>query len=152
MSEQFLVYILATNYTRPACEPISVKYIISGVIPKFLGGRDDKLGTVQDLWRCATHYKASYPNYALGSFCIVYISLQTFAIPGPIVLSILSGALYPFLSAQILVAFCATTGASLCFFLSYVLGKGVLHRLIPTMLDRFTEKVRCNSFLKMRLR
>lgn len=120
---------------------ISVGYMIKGVLPKVLGGRNDKLGTVKQLWQCATQYKQKNPNTTVAAFSIVYIALQTFAIPGPIVLSILSGALYPFVNAQVLVAACATTGASLCFMLSYFFGRGVLHRLMPEMLDKFQKKV-----------
>jgi membrane protein YqaA with SNARE-associated domain len=118
-----------------------VSYVINGVLPKWLNGRDDKMGTVQGLWQCASQYREHHAGFVLSSFCIVYIALQTFAIPGPIVLSILSGAMYPFLQAQLLVAFCATTGASLCFMLSYFLGRGVFSRLLAGMIGRFKEKV-----------
>jgi hypothetical protein len=128
-----------------ACEPISLKYMISGVLPTWLNGRNDKMGTVKGLWACASQYKEQHPGYVLASFCIVYISLQTFAIPGPIVLSILSGAIYPFWQAQALVAFCATTGASLCFMLSYFLGRGVFNRLFSRMITTFKDKVRLRS-------
>jgi membrane protein YqaA with SNARE-associated domain len=123
------------------CEKISVQYIIQGVLPTWMNGRNDKMGTVKGLWKCANRYKDQNPSFVLSSFALVYITLQTFAIPGPIVLSILSGAMYPFLQAQALVAFCATTGASLCFMLSYFLGRGVFNRLFATMIARFKEKV-----------
>ncbi|KAJ0401220.1 hypothetical protein ATCC90586_010173 [Pythium insidiosum] len=97
------------------CEAISISYVISGVLPTWMNGRNDKMGTVKGLWACAEQYKQHHPGFVLASFCVVYIVLQTFAIPGPIVLSILSGAMYPFWHAQALVAFCATTGASLEF-------------------------------------
>lgn len=116
--------------------------MIKGVLPTWLHGRNDKIGTVRSLWSCTNQYKEEHPVFVLLSFCIVYITLQTFAIPGPIVLSILSGAMYPFLKAQILVAFCATTGASCCFILSYLFGKDLFQRLCPSMIDRFEQKVR----------
>ncbi|KAG7387975.1 Transmembrane protein 41B [Phytophthora boehmeriae] len=129
----------------PECEPISVSYVIRGVLPTWLNGRNDKMGTVQGLWQCASQYREHHSAFVLSSFCIVYITLQTFAIPGPIVLSILSGAMYPFLQAQLLVAFCATTGASLCFMLSYFLGRGVFSRLLAGMIGRFKEKIAQNQ-------
>lgn len=107
-----------------------------------MNGRDDKMGTVQGLWRCASKYKEHNPGFVLASFCIVYITLQAFAIPGPIVLSILSGAIYPFMEAQLLVAFCATTGASLCFLMSYCLGRGLFNRMFASMIGQFKQKVR----------
>lgn len=135
------------------CEPISLTYVITGVLPTWMNGRNDKMGTVQGLWECANKYKEHHPGFVVVSFCLVYISLQTFAIPGPIVLSILSGAMYPFLEAQVLVAFCATTGASLCFALSYFLGRGIFNRLFSSMIARFKEKVRlgCNCVLHVSL-
>lgn len=64
-------------------------------------------------------------NYweVLSAFCFLYIFLQTFAIPGPIFLSILSGALFGGVEGFFLVCFCATSGASMCYGLSSVLGK-----------------------------
>ncbi|KAI9912983.1 hypothetical protein PsorP6_006625 [Peronosclerospora sorghi] len=129
----------------PECAPISVSYVIQGVLPKWLNGRNDKMGTVQGLWECALQYQEHHSVFVLSSFCIVYIALQTFAIPGPIVLSILSGAMYPFVQAQLLVAFCATSGASLCFLLSKVLGHGVFNRVLAGMIGRFKEKIANNQ-------
>lgn len=119
--------------------------MISGVLPTWLNGRNDKLGTVQGLWACANQYKAQHPSFVLASFCVVYITLQTFAIPGPIVLSILSGAMYPLWQAQLLVSFCATTGASLCFALSYFLGRGIFQRVFASMLATFKTKIAQNQ-------
>ena len=94
------------------------------------------------MWQCADAYRVQYPYFVLSAFCIVYITLQTLAIPGPIVLSVLSGALYDPIPAQLLVAFCATTGASLCFTISYFLGNDIVHVLLPSMITRFRKKVR----------
>lgn len=55
-------------------------------------------------------------------------SLQTFAIPGSISLSVLSGFLYPFPFALVLVCFCSATGASLCYLLSSLLGKRLVEK------------------------
>lgn len=145
----FLIVSLTPSQWKCAhsseCEDISVAYVINGVLPTWMNGRNDKMGTVQGLWQCAGKYKEHHPGFVLSSFCIVYIALQAFAIPGPIVLSILSGAMYPFLEAQLLVAFCATTGASLCFFMSYCLGRGLFNRLFAGMITRFKDKV-CKGF------
>ncbi|EEY63582.1 SNARE associated Golgi protein, putative [Phytophthora infestans T30-4] len=142
------IYVLFQNAPEAEfseCEAISVSYVIRGVLPTWLNGRNDKMGTVQGLWQCASQYREHHAAFVLSSFCIVYIALQTFAIPGPIVLSILSGAMYPFVQAQILVAFCATTGASLCFMLSYFLGRGVFNKVLAGMIGRFKEKIAQNQ-------
>ena len=64
-------------------------------LPAFLGGTGDVFGTTRDVWHCAEAYRAGHPAFVLAAFVSVYVVLQAFAIPGPIVLSILSGALYP---------------------------------------------------------
>ncbi|RQM25265.1 hypothetical protein B5M09_006443 [Aphanomyces astaci] len=136
----------------PACQGMSLSFMIQGVLPKFVGGRDDKLGTVTALWKCASLYQEQHSNFVVSSFALVYVSLQTFAIPGPLILSILSGALYPFFYANLLVAVCATTGASLCFLLSHYLGRNLALRLLPDMLASFKAKIadnRSNLFYYM---
>jgi hypothetical protein len=125
-----------------SCQGMSVSFLIQGVLPTFLGGRNDKIGTVTALWQCARVYKEVHSYYVLLSFILVYVTLQTFAIPGPIILSILSGALYPFLEANVLVALCATCGASLCFCLSSLLGRSLVQRFFPKMIANFKDKVR----------
>lgn len=59
---------------------------------------------------------------------IDYCRLQTFAIPGPIFLSILSGALFGGVQGFLLVGLCATSGACLCYTMSLVLGKKLVRR------------------------
>ena len=124
------------------CDRISIEFLANGIAPKWVGGRSDVFGTTRELWQCADAYRVQYPYFVLSAFCIVYITLQTLAIPGPIVLSVLSGALYDPIPAQLLVAFCATTGASLCFTISYFLGNDIVHVLLPSMITRFRKKVR----------
>ncbi|XP_053600083.1 transmembrane protein 41 homolog isoform X2 [Plodia interpunctella] len=83
------------------------------------------LGLVLDL------YKDKYFFQVLSGVCLVYIFLQTFAIPGSIFLSILSGFLFPFYLALLLICCCSAIGASLCFFLSHLLGKRLIARFYP---------------------
>lgn len=94
--------------------------------------------------QCARDYQQGHASYVLAAFCVVYIVLQALAIPGPIVLSVLAGALYPIIPAQLLIAFCATTGASLCFMMSYFLGTDLTAMLIPDMVARFRAKIESN--------
>lgn len=59
------------------------------------------------------------------------ISLQTFAIPGSIFLSILSGFLFSFPIALLLVCTCSAVGATLCYLLSSLLGRKLLYKYFP---------------------
>lgn len=83
-------------------------------------------------------------------------SLQSFAIPGPIFLSILSGALFGGVPGFLLVCLvqrelnifcniirfqCATFGASACYGLSYTFGRGIVAHFFPNQLVNFKKKV-----------
>jgi hypothetical protein len=61
-------------------------------------------------------------------YVVTYVFLQTFAIPGSIFLSILSGALFPVPLALFLVCCCAAVGASLANRLSAFLGRGLVEK------------------------
>merc|ERR1711963_1155150 len=71
-----------------------------------------QLGTV------LSKYKDKYYAQVLGGVFVTYLFLQTFAIPGSIFLSIVSGYLFPFPVALLLICFCSATGASFCYLLS----------------------------------
>lgn len=101
--------------------------------------------TYEVAYRCASVYRQSNEHFLLVGFVLIYVTLQSFAIPGPIVLSILSGALYPFFAAHLLVAACATTGATMCFLLSRILGGGLIRFFkLESGLESFREEVAKN--------
>jgi uncharacterized membrane protein YdjX (TVP38/TMEM64 family) len=74
-------------------------------------------------------------------FCVVYIFLQLFAIPGAIFLSILAGPLFGVWTGLATVSLVATTGASACYLLSWHLGRGLVKRAFPSLLSRFRGKI-----------
>lgn len=84
-------------------------------------------------------------NFVLVSFCYLYVFLQSFAIPGPVFLSILSGAIFGGVVGFLLVCLCATVGASCCFGLSYTLGRGLVLKYFPAMLGKFYKKIQNNK-------
>lgn len=97
-----------------------------------------------DLNKIATVIKAySETNYyeVIAAFCCLYVFLQTFAIPGAIFLSILSGALFGGIQGFILVCICATSGATICYCLSWVLGKALIVRCMPGRIVMFSRKL-----------
>lgn len=77
----------------------------------------------------------------LQLFLNFYISLQTFAIPGSISLSVLSGFLFPFPLALFLVCFCSATGASLCYMVSYFVGRKVIKKYFPEKAEKYSAMV-----------
>ncbi|XP_047023281.1 transmembrane protein 41 homolog [Helicoverpa zea] len=86
-------------------------------------------------------YKEKYFYEVLFGVFLVYIFLQTFAIPGSIFLSILSGFLFPFYLALLLVCCCSAIGASLCFFLSNLLGKKLVKKFFPERAAQWSKAV-----------
>lgn len=77
---------------------------------------------------------------------LILNSLQTFAIPGSISLSVLSGFLFPFPFALVLVCFCSATGASLCYLLSSVLGKKLVEKYWQERAIKWSKTVSLTSF------
>lgn len=83
-------------------------------------------------------YKDRYYLEVLTGLFITYIFLQTFAIPGSIFLSILSGFLFPFPLALILVCTCSAIGATLCYLLSSMLGRKLLFKYFPVKAQQWS--------------
>ena len=66
-------------------------------------------------------YTSDYTAQVLLGYCMVYIFMQTFMIPGMVFMSLLAGALFGVFKGVALVVFTATAGAS-CYFLSKLIG------------------------------
>ncbi|XP_047341098.1 uncharacterized membrane protein At4g09580-like [Impatiens glandulifera] len=86
-------------------------------------------------------YTSDYTIQVLVGYCIVYIFMQTFMIPGTVFMSLLAGALFGVLKGLVLVVFCATSGASSCYFLSKMVGRPLVLSLWPDKLNFFQEQV-----------
>ncbi|EER16242.1 conserved hypothetical protein [Perkinsus marinus ATCC 50983] len=74
-------------------------------------------------------------------FCASYTFLQTFAIPGPIFLSLLAGALFGRMKGFFLVSTCATAGATLCYTLFRVVGRPVVMHFFRPAMTRFKRQL-----------
>ncbi|XP_057448645.1 uncharacterized membrane protein At4g09580 [Lotus japonicus] len=86
-------------------------------------------------------YTSDYTAQVLVGYCVVYIFMQTFMIPGTVFMSLLAGALFGVFKGVALVVFNATAGASSCFFLSKVVGRPLLSTLWPDKLLFFQNQV-----------
>ncbi|XP_076390881.1 transmembrane protein stas [Megachile rotundata] len=96
----------------------------------------------KNLGKLLGRYKDLYYFQVLTGLFITYIFLQTFAIPGSIFLSILSGFLFPFPLALLLVCTCSAVGASLCYLLSSILGRILLFKYFPEKAREWTLTVK----------
>ncbi|KAI5735085.1 hypothetical protein M8J77_013991 [Diaphorina citri] len=95
----------------------------------------------QNLGRVLEKHKDRHKVEVFVSLVFVYIFLQSFAIPGSIFLSILSGFLYPFPLALSLVCFCSATGASVCYLISFFLGRGLVYKFFPEQAAKYAALV-----------
>ncbi|KAL4224723.1 Transmembrane protein 41B [Mactra antiquata] len=85
----------------------------------------------KNLGNVLSRYKDKYYAQVLSGYFITYIFLQSFAIPGSIFLSILSGFLFPFPLALFMVCLCSGIGATFCYLLSYLVGRRLVNKYIP---------------------
>ncbi|XP_018341214.1 PREDICTED: transmembrane protein 41 homolog isoform X1 [Trachymyrmex septentrionalis] len=95
----------------------------------------------KNLGKLLERYKDLYYFQVLAGLFIIYIFLQTFAIPGSIFLSILSGFLFRFPVALILVCTCSAIGATLCYLLSSLIGRRLLYKFFPEKVNEWTITV-----------
>ncbi|KAL2506245.1 SNARE associated Golgi protein family [Abeliophyllum distichum] len=86
-------------------------------------------------------YTSDYTIQVLVGYCLVYIFMQTFMIPGTVFMSLLAGALFGVFKGVALVVFTATTGASSCYFLSKLIGRPLVFSLWPDKLTFFQNQV-----------
>lgn len=123
--------MLGVYYSFPQVDPSEASLI------KFPRDIEDakKLGEV------LSRYKEKYYIEVLGGFFCTYLFLQTFAIPGSIFLSIVSGFLFRFPVALFAVCFCSATGASFCYLLSYLIGRRLVRRYLPERSASWSAKV-----------
>jgi len=99
------------------------------------------LDDAKKLGQVLSRYKEQYFAQVFAGFVCVYIFLQTFAIPGSIFLSIISGFLFPFPLALFAVCFCSATGASFCYLLSYLVGRKLVRHYLPERAAQWSAKV-----------
>ncbi|KAM1724785.1 hypothetical protein ACFX11_023195 [Malus domestica] len=124
----FLFSLLAVYLTMPASDYSFLK------LPRSL----------QDLRILRVHledYTSDYTAQVLLGYCMVYIFMQTFMIPGTVFMSLLAGSLFGVFKGVALVVFNATAGASSCFFLSKLIGRPLVFSLWPDKLQFFQNQV-----------
>lgn len=100
--------------------------------------------TLEDLQVLRDHletYTSDYTLQVLVGYCVVYIFMQTFMIPGTVFMSLLAGALFGVFKGVALVVFTATAGASSCYFLSKLIGRPLVLSLWPDKLSFFQNQV-----------
>ncbi|XP_002741710.1 transmembrane protein 41B-like [Saccoglossus kowalevskii] len=129
---------------------LSAVVIMSGVywsFPKLESHEAEKIKLPQNiddakgLGQVLSLYKDKYYLTVLCGYFMTYIFLQTFAIPGSIFLSILSGFLFPFPLALFLVCLCSAIGATNCYLLFYLAGRNLVQKYIPEKVAEWAATV-----------
>ncbi|CAL8380465.1 unnamed protein product [Arctogadus glacialis] len=142
-SARMSLLILLSIFTCSA----SIMYLVYSYFPELNDDEMEKIKIPKDmedakaLGTVLSKYKDTYYAEVLMAYFTTYIFLQTFAIPGSIFLSILSGYLYPFPLALFLVCLCSGLGASFCYMLSYLVGRPVVYRYLSERAKKWSQQV-----------
>ncbi|XP_059393639.1 transmembrane protein 41B-like [Carassius carassius] len=142
-SARMSVLLLITIFACSAC----VMYLLFRNFPELSEDEREKIKIPKDmddakaLGTVLSKYKDTYYTQVLLAYFATYIFLQTFAIPGSIFLSILSGYLYPFPLALFLVCLCSGLGASFCYMLSYLVGRPMVYKYLTERAQKWSQQV-----------
>uniref|UniRef100_A0A3Q0QTJ9 Transmembrane protein 41B n=1 Tax=Amphilophus citrinellus TaxID=61819 RepID=A0A3Q0QTJ9_AMPCI len=142
-SARMSLLILVSIFTCSA----SVMYLVYRNFPELSDDEMEKIKIPKDmddakaLGTVLSKYKDTYYTQVLVAYFATYVFLQTFAIPGSIFLSILSGYLYPFPLALFLVCLCSGLGASFCYMLSYLVGRPVVYKYLTERAQKWSQQV-----------
>ncbi|KAF9345355.1 Transmembrane protein 41B [Mortierella sp. AD094] len=96
---------------------------------------------VQHLSIVLEAYLAQHYTAVMTCFVATYVSMQAFAIPGSLMLSVLGGALFKFRVGLTLVLFCASFGSLCCYFISYYLGHPIVEKYLKARIATLQVKV-----------
>ncbi|XP_036284510.1 transmembrane protein 41B isoform X2 [Pipistrellus kuhlii] len=129
LSAAFVMFLVYKNFPQ-----LSEEERVNMKVPRDM---DD----AKALGKVLSKYKDTFYVEVLVAYFATYIFLQTFAIPGSIFLSILSGFLYPFPLALFLVCLCSGLGASFCYMLSYLVGRPVVYKYLTEKAVKWSQQV-----------
>ncbi|KAK9972584.1 hypothetical protein ABG768_025879 [Culter alburnus] len=142
-SARMSILLLISIFACSAC----VMYLVFRNFPELSEDEREKIKIPKDmddakaLGTVLSKYKDTYYTQVLLAYFATYIFLQTFAIPGSIFLSILSGYLYPFPLALFLVCLCSGLGASFCYMLSYLVGRPMVYKYLTERAQKWSQQV-----------
>ncbi|KAI2662211.1 Transmembrane protein 41B [Labeo rohita] len=129
-SARMSILLLITIFACSAC----VMYLVFRNFPEMSEDEKEKIKIPKDM------DDAKALGTVLSKYKDTYYA-QTFAIPGSIFLSILSGYLYPFPLALFLVCLCSGLGASFCYMLSYLVGRPMVYKYLTERAQKWSQQV-----------
>ncbi|KAF9206390.1 Transmembrane protein 41B [Haplosporangium sp. Z 27] len=96
---------------------------------------------VQHLSIILEAYLVKHYTGVMTCFIATYVTLQTFAVPGSIMLSVLGGALFKFWVGLAVVLFCASFGPLCCYYLSFYLGHPIVEKYLKARIATLEVKI-----------
>jgi len=126
-----LVLLGLVYWNFPKLDPSEKQYIR---LPR-------RIEDAKHLGRILSAYKDQYYCAVVGGIIITYVFLQSFAIPGSIFLSILCGYLFSFPLALIIICTCSAVGASVCYLLSFLVGRRIVYTYFPDKVQLWAMQV-----------
>lgn len=138
-----------------------MKLLVLGLIIALIGFfyfsgyyQELQLAEVQSNLSFIRRYYELHPIRSLGIFITIYIFITGLSIPGAIVLTLLSGAIFGLIPGTLLVTFCCTAGATISFLLSRYFFKDYVENKFRTQLTRINHKLKHDGnfyFLSLRM-
>ncbi|KAG0270068.1 Transmembrane protein 41B [Actinomortierella ambigua] len=96
---------------------------------------------VQHLSIVLSGYVVEHYYEVMACFIVTYLTLQAFAIPGSMMLSVLGGALFKFWVGFVVVSVSATVGALFCYFISYYIGHPIVEKYLSERIAKLKAKI-----------
>ncbi|KAF8944938.1 Transmembrane protein 41B [Haplosporangium gracile] len=141
---QSFLLLLALIITTFTCVYFLVKYTLPKDIPedqrewlKFPRSAKD----VQHLSILLEGYLQQHYYQVLFVFMTLYISVQAFAIPGSVMLSVLGGALFKLWRGIFIVLFCASFGSLCCYTISWYVCHPIVEKYLTKRIQQLSVKI-----------
>ncbi|KAF9913486.1 Transmembrane protein 41B [Lobosporangium transversale] len=141
---QSFITLLCLAATVALCVFLMLKYTLPRDLPddqrkwiKFPRNAED----VQHLSIVLEAYLAQHYYQVLICFVTTYVSLQAFAVPGTVMLSVLGGALFKFWVGLAAVLFSCGFGALCCYTISYYLGYPIVEKYLRARMTKLQVKI-----------
>ncbi|GBF91305.1 hypothetical protein Rsub_03625 [Raphidocelis subcapitata] len=125
-------------FSMPKLQPQDFDAVVSNFPPR-------SLESVITLRNTLLEYADAYPKSCAAAILMTYLTMQAFAIPGTVSLSLLSGALYGTWRGLALVALVSTLGSTTCYGMSCLFGRPVAMAIWRDRLAHFEDEVRARK-------
>ncbi|KAG0019862.1 Transmembrane protein 41B [Podila clonocystis] len=96
---------------------------------------------VQHLSMVLSDYVKDHYSPVLFCFVATYLAMQSFAIPGSVMLSVLGGALFGLWVGIVVVLLAASIGSTFCYLISFYLGHPIVEKYLTERIAKLKKKI-----------